>query len=464
MRSPTALLVVLLASALAAPGALGQAPPPTSAPPASPSAPPRTQTPREAMRSEYEQLSALLARKPTLTADDRATIQSLLTRIQAAIAAGSADPMNYAMCARLAGWIDDAAAEDKAYEGLLAVQPNNEVAASQWIAAITKRGRYEQALGVARNRYRDLTQMPRVAMAIAETLIAANRYEEAVELLDSIGNIAGARADLGAKFVPLRQRAATLGAMWSAEQAKRIADEKEGQNAHVELITSKGTILIELYEREAPAAAFSFVELVDTGAYNGTRFHRRLPGFAVIGGDANTKPGATGRPGYGTVGWRIPDEGMRSDRRPAFGGTIGLCKALDPKSPTAAYLPKSAGSQFFFLLQPAEHLNEEIANFTIFGRILDGWDTVVNLEPGDELLAAQVVRRGSHEYKAVRDPDLPMPVEMSVPAQAVKPKPTQPPNQAATPASGKPTKPAVIRGTVPPPVVPGPPPTTPPKP
>ena len=337
------------------------------------------------------------------------------------------------MAAQLAGWVDDAAAQEDAYLRLMDLQPKNEVAMAQWIGVLTRRAQYEDAIEVANSRFPDLATAPRVAVAVATALVAANRFDDALKVLDACAVASMSHADLSPKIIALRQRAMPLFGRWTAEQAVRADEESKAQNARVQFTTSKGTILIELFEQQAPATSLSFVELVENRTYDGTRFHRRLPGFAVLGGDVNTKVGATSRPGFGTIGWRIPDEGKRSDRREAFGGTIGLCKAVDtsPSSPpNGAFVPKSAGSQFFFLLQPAEFLHDDAANFTIFGRIIDGWETVAALGPGDELIAATVVRKGAHEYKSVREPELPKPMEMSVPTQALRaPQPTGVPGQ-----------------------------------
>ncbi|MDZ4831593.1 MAG: peptidylprolyl isomerase [Phycisphaerae bacterium] len=435
MRSSSILIALARSSLLALAvgsmpcgAALAQAPP-TPQPPAAP----------DSLRGQYDTLKRFIARKGSISVDDRAAIIALLAKVKVEAERGSTDPVVLAMQAQLAGWIDDVQAQRSAYLRLLELQPSNEVAASQWIEAMAHRAQYEDAIEFANQRFPDLTVAPRVAVAVAEVLVAANRFDDAIKLLDQCSVATAARPELAMKVKNVRQRAESLAPLWAGEKAIRATEDGKTENARVQLVTTKGTVLLELFEREAPATTQSFVELVDSHFYDGTQFHRRIPSFAVLGGDANTKVGPTAqrgaRPGFGTIGWRIPDENKRSDRRQAFGGTIGLCKALDG-TPTGAFVPKSAGSQFFFLLQPAEFLHDDLAGFTIFGRIIDGWETVVALEAGDEVIAATVVRKGSHEYKSVREPELPMAMEMSVPSQPLRPPAGAAMNPATLPPSG----------------------------
>ena len=124
--------------------------------------------------------------------------------------------------------------------------------------------------------------------------------------------------------------------------------------------TARGEITIRLLADVAPRTVNSFVFLANDGFYNGTTFHRVIPGFVAQGGDP-TGSGAGG-PGY-----RIPDE--LSDR-PFVAGTVGMANAG----------PDTNGSQFFIALGAQPHLT---GRYTVFGEVSAGMDVVGALTPRD---------------------------------------------------------------------------------
>ena len=120
----------------------------------------------------------------------------------------------------------------------------------------------------------------------------------------------------------------------------------------VQLKTSKGDIVIELYEDEAPNTVANFISLVDKGYYNNTIFHRVIEGSMAQGGD----PTGTGR---GGPGYRFNDEPVsrKYDR-----GILAMANAG----------PNTNGSQFFIM-----HANYGLPpNYTIFGRLTSGEDVL----------------------------------------------------------------------------------------
>jgi peptidyl-prolyl cis-trans isomerase B (cyclophilin B) len=120
------------------------------------------------------------------------------------------------------------------------------------------------------------------------------------------------------------------------------------------IATSCGDIVISLDPAAAPATVNSFVFLATAGYFDGTVFHRILPGFVVQAGD----PTATGRggPGY-TVPDELPSIGFHYGR-----GVVAMANAG----------PDTGGSQFFIVL--ADTGLE--ANYTVFGEVEDGFDTL----------------------------------------------------------------------------------------
>ena len=109
------------------------------------------------------------------------------------------------------------------------------------------------------------------------------------------------------------------------------------QNPIVTIQTTQGTIKVELYPEVAPNTVNNFISLVKKGFYDGTIFHRVIPGFMIQGGD----PEGTGMggPGYGIVG-EFAANGIKNDLKHTT-GVISMARSQRPNS---------AGSQFFIMV------------------------------------------------------------------------------------------------------------------
>jgi cyclophilin family peptidyl-prolyl cis-trans isomerase len=126
-------------------------------------------------------------------------------------------------------------------------------------------------------------------------------------------------------------------------------------NPKVTLTTSEGTIQAEIFEDKVPRTAGNFLELARKGFYNGTTFHRVIPGFMIQGGDPSGD--GTGGPGY-----TIPDE-FHPSLQHAGPGILSMANAG----------PNTGGSQFFITLAATPWLDRKHA---IFGRVVSGQDVV----------------------------------------------------------------------------------------
>ncbi|MDX9991894.1 MAG: peptidylprolyl isomerase [Anaerolineales bacterium] len=122
-----------------------------------------------------------------------------------------------------------------------------------------------------------------------------------------------------------------------------------------------GQFVIELYPEKAPITVNSFVFLARAGFYDGTTFHRVLPGFMAQGGDPTGTGG--GGPGYEFVN---EDSDLTFDKA----GVLAMANAGRDTN----------GSQFFITFGPQEFLN---GGYTIFGQVVDGLDTVLNIRLRD---------------------------------------------------------------------------------
>jgi len=145
-----------------------------------------------------------------------------------------------------------------------------------------------------------------------------------------------------------------------------------GQQApHVMLKTKFGEMEIVLFPDLAPKHVESFLKLAQSGFYNGTIFHRILPGFMIQGGDPLTKdPANRNRFGTGGPGYTVPAEFSKVAHEK---GILSAARTQDPNS---------AGSQFFIMVAKAPHLDGQ---YTVFGEVLKGVevaDTIVK-QPRD---------------------------------------------------------------------------------
>jgi len=145
-----------------------------------------------------------------------------------------------------------------------------------------------------------------------------------------------------------------------------------GQQApHVMLKTKFGEMEIVLFPDLAPKHVESFLKLAQSGFYNGTIFHRILPGFMIQGGDPLTKdPANRNRFGTGGPGYTVPAEFSKVAHEK---GILSAARTQDPNS---------AGSQFFIMVDKAPHLDGQ---YTVFGEVLKGVevaDTIVK-QPRD---------------------------------------------------------------------------------
>jgi len=123
--------------------------------------------------------------------------------------------------------------------------------------------------------------------------------------------------------------------------------------------TNHGKISFELLPDLAPETVRNFEKLAKDGFYDGTLFHRVIPGFMIQGGDPNTKTDNKGSWGMGGPGYNVKAEfSSRSHLR----GIVSMARAQDPDS---------AGSQFFIVTSDSAFLDRQ---YTVFGQVKEGMD------------------------------------------------------------------------------------------
>ena len=152
---------------------------------------------------------------------------------------------------------------------------------------------------------------------------------------------------------------------FTAEEIKKMSE----TTAMIE--TNLGTIELKFFPDVAPNHVKNFVDLAKKGFYDGTTFHRVIPGFMIQGGDPNSKNPDKSRHGMGGPGYTVKAE---FNDKPHKRGTLSMARAQDPDS---------AGSQFFICVADAAFLNKQ---YTVFGEVISGMnvaDKIVN-QPRDK--------------------------------------------------------------------------------
>ncbi|MER3421871.1 MAG: peptidylprolyl isomerase [Nitrospiraceae bacterium] len=135
--------------------------------------------------------------------------------------------------------------------------------------------------------------------------------------------------------------------------------------------TKFGEMEIKFFPDAAPKHVENFIKLAKSGFYNGTIFHRIIPGFMIQGGDPNTKdPNKKDLYGQGGPGYSVKAE---FNEIPHKRGIVSMARAQDPDS---------AGSQFFIVVEDSRFLDRK---YTVFGEVVKGIgvaDKIVN-QPRD---------------------------------------------------------------------------------
>jgi peptidyl-prolyl cis-trans isomerase B (cyclophilin B) len=145
--------------------------------------------------------------------------------------------------------------------------------------------------------------------------------------------------------------------------------------------TNRGTIVAELYDKEAPKTVDNFETLANKGYYDGVKFHRVIPKFVIQGGDPLSRdlPEGDRRVGTGGPGYMIKCETKGNPHTHEVGALSMAHAGKD-----------TGGSQFFIVLDEGNtrHLN---GVHTVFGKVTQGLDVVQQIKPNDVMNSVRVV-------------------------------------------------------------------------
>ena len=186
------------------------------------------------------------------------------------------------------------------------------------------------------------------------------------------------------KFI--NSRAATfLSAVCLLLASIGVATANSGDKVMVEMHTSKGLITLELDAEKAPVTVANFIEYVKSGHFDGTIFHRVIPGFVIQGGGMES--GMKEKPTQPPIE-NEADNGLKN-----VTGSICMARTNDPHSAT---------SQFFINLKDNQFLDHSGKNpqgwgYAVFGQVTDGMDVV------EAIAAVQTGNAGFHQDVPVED-------------------------------------------------------------
>jgi peptidyl-prolyl cis-trans isomerase B (cyclophilin B) len=149
----------------------------------------------------------------------------------------------------------------------------------------------------------------------------------------------------------------------------KVKTQAKGKNPVVTIETTLGTIVMELYPDKAPKTVENFVTLTKKGFYDGTLFHRVVPGFVIQGGDPLTKDGSQKAMwGSGGPGYSFADEPVKGDY---VRGAVAMANSG----------PNTNGSQFFICTNDLTgRLGKQ---YNLFGQVTKGMDVVAKIAAVD---------------------------------------------------------------------------------
>ena len=133
-----------------------------------------------------------------------------------------------------------------------------------------------------------------------------------------------------------------------------------------EIITEKGTMRVEFYEKDAPITVQNFVDLSNKGFYDGLTFHRVIPNFVIQGG-CPTGTG-TGGPGY-KIQCELEGENQYHDR-----GVLSM-----------AHAGRNTGGSQFFICHSRTNTAHLHRNHTCFGKVVEGLEVIDTIRAGDKI-------------------------------------------------------------------------------
>ena len=142
--------------------------------------------------------------------------------------------------------------------------------------------------------------------------------------------------------------------------------------------TSKGDMIVELYENETPVTVENFVKLINSKFYDGLSFQRVIPDFVIQGGCPNSRDGAEGMPGTGGPGYSIKCE-VNAEKQYHDRGVLSM-----------AHAGRDTGGSQFFVCHSRTNTAHLDGNHTCFGKVIEGLEVIDQIEQGDKINSIKI--------------------------------------------------------------------------
>ena len=139
-----------------------------------------------------------------------------------------------------------------------------------------------------------------------------------------------------------------------------------------EIITEKGTMMVNFFEEDAPGTVENFVKLSKDGFYDGLTFHRVIPEFVIQGG--RPKGDGTGGPGH-TINCELDGDNQYHDR-----GVLSM-----------AHAGKNTGGSQFFVCHNRQNTQHLDRHHTCFGKVYEGLDIIDDIRAGDKIIKINII-------------------------------------------------------------------------
>lgn len=137
------------------------------------------------------------------------------------------------------------------------------------------------------------------------------------------------------------------------------------------MVTEKGTMVIELFDDDAPGTVANFVKLAKSGFYNGLTFHRVIPDFVVQGGCP--RGDGTGGPGY-SIACETDGKKQIHDR-----GVLSM-----------AHAGRNTGGSQFFICHNRRNTAHLDRKHTVFGKVIENVDVIDEIRRGDKIISIEI--------------------------------------------------------------------------
>ena len=269
-----------------------------------------------------------------------------------------------------------------------AILPKDSALRARRPGLLRRLGKYEEARAACAELLKEDPGHPAGLATDGLCLYSLNAFPEAIAKLgEAMAKEGRLEPSMAREVKQTLEAAKTKKTEWEEELKKREAEAKADDLPRVKFVTSKGEIVAELFENEAPNAIASFIDLCEKKFYDGTVFHRVIPNFMAQGGDPNSKDKNPKNDGQGGPGYQFEDEFPEGYRR-HFRGVLSL----------ANHGKDTNGSQFFITHRPTEHLD---GKHVVFGRVLEGMAVVDSITQGDTLTTVEILRKRPHAYRPV---------------------------------------------------------------